>query len=224
MPAHYFDRVSYMNSTNAAKKTLISSYTFTGVVCAVSIAAWGAMNQWQFDRLTAYTVFPLLGLMAFSILWSQYVVLAIAKYTDTQDRLGRYFSTTGWIFLLAIFLHPGLLVWRLWHDGFGLPPESYLRHYVAPGLEWAALLGSVSFLIFLAYELRRWYADKAWWKYIVYATDVAALAIFVHSINLGATVQSGWFRAIWIFYGVTLVACLVYLRVYSTLKRQAPSA
>lgn len=131
--------------------------------------------------------------------------------------LQQYFSITGWAFLLAIFLHPGLLIWQLWRDGFGLPPESYLRNYIAPGLEWAALLGSISFLIFIAYELQRWYSDRSWWKYMTYLADLATLLIFIHSVKLGGTVQNGWFQIVWIIYGVTLLLALGYLRIYPLL-------
>lgn len=197
----------------------IISYTFTAIVCGLAFVAWGDMNQWQFTNLSIYTIFPLLGLMAFSILWAQYMVLATTKLARvTTKNIAGYFSVTGWIFLVAIFLHPGLLIWQLWRDGFGLPPESYLKHYIAPGLEWAALLGTLSFLVFLSYELRRWYSGRTWWKFVVCASDIAAVAIFLHSLKLGSTLQAGWFRAVWIGYGVTLVAALIYLRIYPLVK------
>lgn len=191
------------------------AYLATSIICAVSFIAWGEANQWQFSTLSLYAIFPLLGLIAFSILCSQYIVLAVARLCTVSTKyLTHYFSITGWLFLVAIFLHPSLLIWQLWRDGFGLPPESYLQHYIVPGLEWAALLGTLSFLVFLTYEMRRWYKDRAWWKFIAYASDIAAVAIFVHSLKLGTTLQTGWFRDIWISYGVTLIAALIYLRVY----------
>jgi len=147
------------------------------------------------------------------------MVLTTAKLAKiTTKNITNYFNVTGWIFLAAIFLHPGLLVWQLWRDGFGLPPESYLKHYIAPGLEWAALLGTLSFLIFLSYELRRWYSGKSWWRFVVYASDIAAVAIFIHSLKLGTTLQTGWFRAVWISYGVMLIIALMYLRIYPHFK------
>lgn len=196
------------------------SFIFTGFVWVLAFIAWGNINQWQFSGLTSYTVFPLLGLTAFSILWSQYVALTFSRFLGiTTGALARYFSITGWLFLVAIFLHPGLLVFQLWQDGFGLPPASYLNHYVAPGLGWAALLGSVSFLVFLAFELRRWYSDRMWWRYIAYITDIAALLIFIHGLKLGSTLQQGWFYYVWIFYGVTLFLMLVWLRVTPALRK-----
>lgn len=209
-----------MNNLRSANIALHASL-FTALVCVVACIGWGSMNAWQFSGLTLYTVFPLLGLIAFSILWSQYVVLTVTRYFKIKgSKLSAYFTVTGWIFLVAIFLHPGFLIWQLWRDGFGLPPESYLKHYVAPGLEWAALLGSISFLIFLSFELRRWYGDRQWWRYIVYATDAAALAIFVHSFKLGSTLQQGWFYYVWIFYGITLILMLLWLRIAPLLRKK----
>jgi glucan phosphoethanolaminetransferase (alkaline phosphatase superfamily) len=204
-----------MQSLSKTTQLQVASYTFTVAICVLALAGWGAVYQWHLTPWSAYMFFPLFGLVAFSILWSQYVVLAMAKAFGIKTKaLGKYFSVTGWVFLTAIFLHPGLLIWQLWRDGFGLPPESYLKHYVAPGLEWAALLGSVSFLIFLAYELHRWYGERSWWKYIAYLTDIAAVAIFIHSFKLGTTIHSGWFRGVWIIYGVTLLISLMYIRIY----------
>lgn len=195
------------------------AFCFTFVICMITYIAWGESMNCRLGTRSLYEIFPLLGLLAFSILWSQYVVLAGLRLLQVSaKKLSGYFTVTGWIFLILIFLHPGLLIWQLWRDGFGLPPESYLQHYIAPGLEWAVLLGSVSFLIFLSYELRRWYGGKPWWKFVTYASDAAALAIFVHSLKLGTTLQAGWFQSVWIGYGITLIAALLYLRIYPLFK------
>lgn len=208
------------------KNSIVQSIaiTVTVLVCAVAFIAWGGNINWQLSDISLYTLFPLFGLMAFSLLWMQYMVLAGQKLLQIKsDVLSRYFTVSGWLFLVAIFLHPSLLVWQLWHDGFGLPPESYVQNYVAPGLAWAVLLSTISFLIFISYELRRWFSDRAWWKYMVYASDGAAIAIFVHSTKLGSTLQSGWFQVVWTAYGIILVGCLVYLRIFAGLKNKGRS-
>lgn len=209
-----------MASIAPLTKLRVASFMLTGLVCIIAFIGWGSMNSWQFNNLTLYTIFPLFGLLAFSILWCQYAVLSSMKFFKvTGKELSQYFEVTGWIFLIAIFLHPGLLVWQLWRDGFGLPPESYLNNYVAPGLAWAVLLGTLSFLIFLSYELRRWFSGRSWWKFFTYASDIAALAILVHSLRLGGALQSGWFRYIWLFYGLTLIISLYYLRIVPLLRK-----
>ena len=42
------------------------------------------------------------------------------------------------------------------------------------------------------------------------ATDIAMLAIFYHGLRLGSLLTQGWMRAIWWFYGLTLIAALAY--------------
>jgi hypothetical protein len=121
--------------------------------------------------------------------------------------------------LLAIVLHPGLLIYRLFRDGYGLPPSSY-EHFVAPGLAWVTLLGSVSLFCFLTFELHRWYGRRSWWKYVITAGDAAMLMIFYHSLRLGTQLMHGWYRAVWFFYGTTLL--IVIGRKYFRLLRHDP--
>jgi hypothetical protein len=65
-------------------------------------------------------------------------------------------------------------------------------------------------LVFLAYELRRWYGGRPWWKYVAAAGDAAMVAIFYHGLRLGGQLQGGWFRGLWWFYGITLIGFLAY--------------
>src|SRR5262249_1332982 len=110
------------------------------------------------------------------------------------------------------------------HDGFGLPPGSY-EHYVAPGLGWITLLGTASLLVFLAFELHRWFSKKPWWHFIPEAGDFAMLAIFYHGLRLGSSLtHQGWFRMVWWFYGLTLVIILLrsyYQKLQPKIKKPA---
>lgn len=188
------------------------AWALSVMVTVLAVVAWGQGFGWHFSRLGSYRFFPLFGLLAFSLMWAHYVMSALRQFSevDKQD-LHTYFEATSLVVLLALVLHPGLLVWQLWRDGLGLPPDSYVRNYVAPALRWASLLGTVSIFMFLAYELRRWFADKVWWRLVEYATDAAIVAIFIHSLKLGSQVQEGWFRIVWLFYGVTLAIALGYI-------------
>jgi len=196
------------------------------LVAALAFYEWAGSWQWQLGSLSIYQIFPIFGLMAFSLMWAQYVVNALATLLKLdQASLGRFYSTMGYLVLTAIVLHPGLLVWQLWRDGFGLPPESYLRHYVAPGLGWVALIGTVSLFVFLAYELHRWFGGRRWWRFVEYASDVAILGIFYHALRLGTQVgQPGWFHGLWLFYGVVLVAVLAYKYGKMVMNKRAAAA
>ncbi|SRR6266550_2279548 len=193
---------------------LIVAWGVSMMVSAVAFVAWASLNHWRFDHLTVYRIFPLLGLLAFSLMWVHYVVSALRRYYQLErPPFARYYSVTGWLVLVLILLHPGLLVGQLWLDGFGLPPDSYLQHFVAPSLGWVATLGPLSLGVFLVYELQRLYRDKPWWKWMNLATEVAMLAIFYHGLRLGDELQHEWFKDVWLLYGVSLFAILMYLHV-----------
>jgi hypothetical protein len=195
----------------------VAAWSLGLAVTLLAIIAWGSNLAWHLTPLNAYIVFPVLGLVAYSLMWSHYIL------GSTQDMLGwdksilkQYFSTTGWAVLILICFHPGLLIYQRFRDGFGLPPGSY-ESYVAPGLGWVTLLGTASLLVFLAYEFYRVFGERSWWHYIRQAGDIAMLAIFYHGLRLGTDLQGGhWFQLVWWFYGVTLATVLIrsYLLKY----------
>ncbi len=190
----------------------IFAWTLSTIAGLLALLAWGQGVHWKVWHISTFRLFPLFGLLAFSLMWSHYIVSAVRQYLGIDKKyLHTYIEVTSLLVLAAIFAHPGLLEWQLWRDGFGLPPGSVLQHYVAPSLRLSAVLGMVSLLVFLAYELRRWYSDRSWWQYVGYATDIAMIAIFIHSLKLGTTLQHGWLRAVWYSYGVTLLAALSYI-------------
>jgi len=184
------------------------AWTMVILVSAVAIYVWGSSLRWQFTDLSAYQFFPILGLLAFSIMWTHYITGFLRRTFSLTNTLTAYYRYTGYVVLVAIVLHPGILIYQRFHDGFGLPPGSY-ESYVAPSMAWITLLGSVSLLIFLAFELHRWFKNKPWWKYVVGAGDVAMLAIFYHGLELGTQTHVGWFRVVWYFYGIVLVLVLI---------------
>ncbi len=188
------------------------AWTLSLSVVMIAVIAWGNSIRWKLGLLSPIIVFPLLGLVAFSLMWSHYIVSVVRKYFKIdKSTLKQYIEITSFVVLVAIFLHPGLLIYALFKEGFGLPPGSVINHYVAPGAAWAALLGTISFFVFLSYELRRRYYKTSWWKYVAIATDTAMLAILIHSLKLGSLLQSGWLRYVWYFYGITLVMSLGYI-------------
>jgi hypothetical protein len=197
-------------------------WTLTGVVSAIAIGVWGNSFGWQAQAINAYQFFPVLGLLGFSIMWSHYMAGEM-KRTFLKTDLTDYFRITGYAVLIAILLHPGILIYQRFRDGFGLPSGSYAT-YVAPGMAWITLLGTVSLMVFLAYELKRFFGEKRWWVYLAGLGDIAMLAIFYHGLRLGSQLQGGWFRSIWILYGLTLVIaiCHKYFALYQTRESILP--
>lgn len=187
----------------------VLAWSLSGLVAVLALIAWGSSFQWNFSNFSSYQLFPVFGLLAFSIMWSHYVVALLKRLYSPNSTLKTFFQWTGYAVLLLIVAHPGLLAYQRFRDGFGLPPHSETS-YVAPGMAWIVTLGISSLLIFLAYELRRWFGKKPWWKFVVYAGDAAMLAIFYHGLRLGSQTGGGWFHIVWLFYGLSLILVLGY--------------
>jgi hypothetical protein len=195
--------------SKTARFLFYAAIALTAFACTLAFIAWGQDNSWQLVGLSTYQLFPIFGLLAFSIMWSQYVMEGLKNYLGEPDALDRYFNVTGWMVLFAILLHPGLLIAQRYHDGYGLPPGSYVT-YVAPMQRWIVILGSASLLMFLVFELKRFHRDKSWWKYVLFLNDVAIVAIFYHGLRLGQDIGHNWYQVVWYLYGIILVPVLVY--------------
>jgi hypothetical protein len=186
------------------------AWALTTTVLALAFFAWGQSYHWQLGSLSVYQIFPLFGLIALSTMWAQYMAGALQQWQQLDGKLlQRYYAITGFIVLVAILIHPGLLSWQLWHDGFGLPPGSEL-HFVGAGLRVAVVIGMTALLIFLAYELRRRFAGRRWWRFMDILVDLAVIGVFYHSLTLGMQTRHGWFRAVWILYGISFILAVTY--------------
>lgn len=190
----------------------LSGWVLSGVTVALAIIAWGQGIDWQFDKLSTYELFPVFGLTAFSLMWVHYIIAALRTYLKVSaDVTKKYFNYSSFLVLIAFVIHPSLLVWQLWRDGFGLPPQSYLNNYVPKQSQLAVFIGSFSLFVFLFYELRYRFSKRSWWKYVQLLSDGAMIGIFFHALRLGKNVQDGWYRGVWIFYGISLLLSLAYL-------------
>ena len=204
----------YANQRNAS----ISAWTLSALVAFIAIYVWGNGLAWRFNVVSTYQVFPIFGMVAFSVMWSHYVISFLSRTYFKNVELGLYYKVTGYVVLLAILFHPGLLAYQRFRDGFGLP-EGSLTSFVQPNLRWVILLGTVSLLAFLSFELQRWYRGRSWWKYIVSLNDLAMVAIFYHALRLGTYLKGGWFLYVWYFYGTTLIAILLHKYIHVYIKK-----
>lgn len=195
------------------------AWSLSVIVTAIATYAWGDFINWRFN--SSYRLFPLFGLLAFSIMWSHYIAVALRiRYKPEKGNLKKYFSYTSKAVLVFILLHPGLLIWQLWRDGLGLPPKSFLENYVNPSMKGAVILGTISFFVFLSFELHRVYGRRSWWKYVQYGSDVAMVMVFIHGLRLGS-LMNGWFRYVWYFYGITYLTALLYTYIQKAKLKEA---
>ena len=198
-----------MKLSNRSLVTVLISF-LTILVVGLCLLAWSLGLK---DTPSLYDVFPVLGLIAFSLMALHYIGGSLKRslQLDSDQRvLAGYFKVTSYVVLALILLHPGLLYFGLWRDGFGFPPLSSWAVYPQVAARVALLMGSMALTAFLLFELGRWFREKSWWKYIEYASVAGMVLIFVHSLILGGDLMTGWFRIIWIVLGWATGFCILY--------------
>lgn len=189
------------------------SWGLASVVTLLAFGVWAGQRLGS-GSLSAYDYFPLLGLLAFSLMWTHYIAGALRRRLGLEKSVNQvYMKSTSVIVLVLILLHPGLLNFQLNQDGFGVPPESYQAVYPQE-LLWVITLGLIGLAIFLLFELKRWLGKKPWWKFVEYMQIVAMGLIFYHGLALGRELSVGWYRAAWWLYGVTFVVAVLYNEWY----------
>lgn len=184
------------------------------IVLSFTVFIWLKQNDDQIFGLSAYQYFPLFGLFAFLTMWVQYMIEALMHASNTEHAIDSFFKYTSLFVLVCIVLHPAIFISKLYADGAGLPPASYAQ-YVGESMVWLVGLGTISLIIFIAFEFRKYFIQLGIWKYIVLLNDVAMLAIFYHGLRLGGTIQNGSFMFVWYMLGATLITALVYKYMYA---------
>ena len=153
-------------------------------------------------KTTASLIFPLFGLYAFTLLWTQLLIgpnailfrKVLTKITNFHHRQGIF------IFLLAL-LHPTLIL-----IAFGL--SQYLGYKFLPkSLAIYAFIGTIAlgFLTVTAVTaiLSRLSFLKYKWRMFHFLNYVVFTLAWIHSWNLGSDIQSTNLKYLCIFFGVT---------------------
>jgi hypothetical protein len=78
--------------TQTGRYLLYAAVALTLFTCALALMAWGQDNQWQLIGISTYQLFPIFGLLAFSIMWSQYVMEGVKNYLNEPHATDRYFN------------------------------------------------------------------------------------------------------------------------------------
>ena len=192
-------------------------WVFGALAVLLPTVAWLSRND--LSDLTLYDIFPPLGIIAFGLMWTHFVMGALRRYAGEEHRNKTAFMPISMGLVLAlIILHPGLLWIALYIDGYGLPPQSHISAY-STQVGFLAL-GTIALLVFLSYELKRFFGDKKWWNYVERAQIVGMVAIFIHALGLGNELKIDWFFIVWVMYGITLVLSFVYSLQFDSKKKE----
>lgn len=181
------------------------------LVSAISVVVWlGGLSD---SGVTAYSLFPLFGLLAWSLMWTHYVYgVLIVRYGFARSK--SYKRVSELVVFAALWLHPGVLAYQLWVDKQMTPPASFVGYFGHNGT--LLLIGAiVAWLTFLSYDVLMRFKDRPFWKrnwfWVSVSQAWAMTAIYFHAIKLGRHIQVSWFKAYWLVLGVTLFASMAYL-------------
>lgn len=195
----------------------LAIWLLTLAVVGAALYVWWPSTE----NLTSYSLFPIFGLIAFSLMWTHYTAGALRNYYGLpEETLKRHFQITSYLVLFCILVHPTLLETQLFVDGFGFPPFSPFGVYTSFIERLAVLAGMTALTCFLLFELHRFYKNRSWWKYVEWANIIAMGLILWHGFTLGGELRQPWFQVVWAFYAVTFVGAVAYSYIY---KRRTSS-
>ncbi|KKU49796.1 MAG: hypothetical protein UX71_C0005G0009 [Parcubacteria group bacterium GW2011_GWA1_47_10] len=150
------------------------------------------------------TIFPLLGIMAFLLLWIHSMMGVFEPWLRPRMPFDAFVHYTALIILFCIVLHP-LLLLILIEFNFAL---------LFSGNPLAISLGVAGFLLLITYDIgkalkRREFFTRHW-NTILLISTIGFILTFFHSLMLGSHLQSGPLRALWIFFGTTAILATIY--------------
>lgn len=164
---------------------------------------WYDQRGGTLDNLDAFSLFPLLGLLALTMMWYHLMIAWVKRIWPDAYNYKAYYKLTGNIVLALILLHPILLF-----------TKTAAYDYVAPDNKIFVNFGVIALLIFLAYELKGFLKNTSLVKnnpeYIAAINRIGFILVYFHGLQLGQHLQSGWLRSLWLFYGVTTLAYFIY--------------
>lgn len=171
-----------------------------------------------------YVLFPYLGILAFSFMWTHYAIAEVRRINPKLPKNELYSKVTGILVFILILSHPGLLALAQYQNGAGLPPGSAYAYVGKMGAS-AVTLGIIAWFLFLSYDVfdrikNRPFVKNNWWLVNI-TQSVAMLLILKHSFELGSDIQSGWFKTYWTVLGTLLLPLIIHTHWDDWKKRAA---
>ncbi len=161
--------------------------------------------SWALDLSLIFNLFPLFGLLAFTLLWLHAVSGAFEPWLRKYINFDRFVQNTSILIFISIILHPLLLLIPV---GFNFNQVfTYGEKYI-----WLAIIG---WLLLITYDIAKFLKSKydffvKNWTNILIISNIGFLMTFFHSLGVGDDLQSGLLRTVWIFYGLTAIVAIAY--------------
>lgn len=186
------------------------------------IFVWFNNADLSWDKTVVFEIFPVLGLIAFSIMWLHVIGSPFRKTLEQYFDYKKFMAVSSIIVLISIALHPLLIYIGFWLIGVPGSPFTY-----APGdqqyLIWIAIL---AWVIFVTYDILKKFKNTDFfarhWQTVKLISTLGLFLILFHSLGLGGDLQMGALQYVWIFYGITAaIATLYTYGIKPILKRDA---
>ena len=189
------------------KKTIIEYgfRLFAGLAVLYPLWVVGRNINWSLSTSFVFTLFPLFGILAFTLLWLHVVSGVFEPWLRQYIDFYRFVQNTSLLIFISIILHPLLL---LIPAGFNFNQVfTYGRFYI-----WLAIIG---WLLLITYDIGKLLKKKynfftKNWRKILLISNIGFLLTFFHSLSIGDDLQSGPLRTVWIFYGATAILATIY--------------
>lgn len=159
--------------------------------------------SWQ-DSSLLIGIFPIFGLLAFTLLWLHSISGVFEEWLREKFDFDAFVHWSAWVILVSIILHPLLLLI--------LVDFQFLAIFEGHVLEIG--LGLAGLILLLTYDvgksLKKYEFFSRNWTKILVVSNLGFILTFFHSLMIGSDLQTGFMRYLWIFYGVTAMASIVY--------------
>lgn len=198
-----------MNAPNIVTGSLL---LIAGLVGVIAFAAWAEPFAGRLWPMSPYAAAPLFDMLAFSLVCVYAIALVAAHHLARG---------TAWVAgliaglaLTAIVLHPGLMFWQLWRDGFGLPPASYFHFYTQDQL--VGLTFGVSGYLLTAIVLgANVVRPRPASRFSAGILAIGGAGMFWYSLLTNVFIQESWFVRVWIALGFVFACTVSWLLVRS---------
>lgn len=205
--------------TNSKDSVILPSWwnafpwILASVVLGAGFTTWFENMSFTLNIVSLYQIFPILGIWAWSIMWTHFIIGEIRRLNPKLPKHMPYHRVSSAAVLALIVLHPIILAIEQFRQGKGFPPFSYFT-YAGEASIWLILLGIVGLICFLFYEVmirfeKNKKVKKVWWLVNITQT-IAMVSIFTHGLELGGDLHGGWFRTYWVWLGLLLIPCLLH--------------
>ena len=197
--------------TSDGKRKLVKYMLFGGASLAVlyPIWVWFDAANLTLDSMVLFDVFPMFGLIAFSIMWLHIVGGAFREKLEKYFDFDKVVAVSSMLVLGSIILHPLIhfiaLIVNRGVSIFG---------YVTNGKEYLIWIAVIAWLIFVGYDILKKFKNRNFfskhWQVIRFTSTLGFFLILVHSLGIGRDLQTGFLRSVWLFYGVSAAVATIY--------------